>query len=125
MSAGRDTSPELAVRRELWHRGSRGYRVDRNLGLPGVRRRADIAFVGARLAVFIDGCFWHACPEHGSHPRSNRDYWSEKLSRNVRRDRETDRLAREEGWRVVRIWEHEDPVVAATRIEGALRELGS
>lgn len=119
MSSGRDTSPELSLRRELWARGRR-YRVDHALGLPSVRRRADIAFVSARVAVFVDGCFWHRCPEHGTDPSTNSGYWGPKLKRNVQRDRETDRLAQQEGWTVVRIWEHEDPSTAADQVEDAL-----
>lgn len=118
-SKGRDTSPELAIRRELWRRGLR-YRVDRPLDLPHVRRRADIVFVGSGIAVFVDGCYWHVCPEHGTDPRTNADYWSRKLARNVERDHETDRLAREAGWTVVRVWEHEPPEQAADRIQAVI-----
>jgi DNA mismatch endonuclease, patch repair protein len=120
MAAGRDTAPELALRRELSRRGWRGYRIDRDLGLPGVRRRADIAWVGRRVAVFVDGCFWHACPRHGTTPASNPGYWTSKLARNVERDRHTNRIAAEHGWTVVRIWEHAPPSVAADKVEEAL-----
>lgn len=119
-SRGRDTKPELAVRRELWRRGLR-YRVDRPLDLPGVRRRADAVFVGQRVAVFVDGCYWHVCPEHGTQPRTNAAYWSTKLARNVERDRQTDHLAAVAGWTVIRVWEHEPAVAAADRIEAAVR----
>jgi DNA mismatch endonuclease (patch repair protein) len=82
------------------------YRVDQQV-IPGLGRRADIVFRRAKVAVFVDGCFWHQCPEHGSLPKSNADWWREKLDRNVQRDRDTDdRLARA-GWKVMRIWEHE------------------
>lgn len=121
MSRGRDTQPELALRRELWGRGRR-YRIDYPLPLVGVRRRADIAFPSYRLAVLVDGCYWHVCPEHGTDPRTNAPYWSAKLRRNVERDRETDQLAHDTGWRLLRVWEHEHPVDAADRVEGALRE---
>lgn len=120
MAAGRDTAPEVQLRRELWRRGLRGYRVDRDLGLPGVRRRADIVWVGRRVAVFVDGCFWHACPEHGTAPKANEDYWSSKLLRNTERDHETDRLAADEDWTVVRVWEHEPAAAAADRVESIL-----
>jgi len=110
----RDTAPELALRRELWSRGLR-YRVDRRV-LKGLRRKADVAFVGRRVAVFVDGCFWHSCPEHATTPKSNHEFWVQKLARNVERDRETDVRLRELGWTVVRVWEHEDPVAAADRV---------
>lgn len=88
------------------------------------RRRADIVFTRWRVAVFIDGCFWHGCPEHGTVPAGNREYWAPKLERNVARDRETNAMARAEGWAVVRIWEHEMPVAAVERILDALRGAG-
>lgn len=115
----RDTAPEIALRRELFGAGAR-YRVDHPL--PGLsRRRADLAFLKARVAVFVDGCFWHSCPVHGTRPRVNGTWWHEKLARNVARDRDTDHHLRSLGWRVVRIWEHEDPAAAATRIMEIVR----
>ena len=115
----RDTTPELVLRRELWRRGLR-YRVDRPLeGLR--RRRADLTFVGAKVAVFVHGCFWHACPEHGTAPRANAEWWSEKLARNVARDADTDAYLLSRGWTVFRFWEHEDMVRAADRVERAVR----
>lgn len=91
------------------------YRVQ--FAVPGNRRRSiDIAFTRVRLAVFVDGCFWHACPDHGTSPRTNSDWWQWKLERNVARDRDTDRLLTAAGWTVLRIWEHEDPRAAATRV---------
>jgi DNA mismatch endonuclease, patch repair protein len=120
MAAGRDTGPEVALRRELRRRGRSGYRIDRDLDLPGVRRRADVAWVGRRVAVFVDGCFWHACPEHGTTPATNAGYWAPKLARNVARDRQTDQIAAERGWTVIRIWEHETPSSAANEIEAVL-----
>ena len=115
----RDTVAELVLRRLLHARGLR-YRVDAAIpGLP--RRRADLTFAASRVAVFVDGCFWHGCPEHGTAPRKNADWWSAKLARNVERDRETDTHLAELGWRVVRIWEHENLECAADRVEAAVR----
>jgi len=114
----RDTKPEAALRSELWRRGLR-YRVD--VKVVGRRRRVDIAFTRARVAVFVDGCFWHRCPEHGSIPKANRAWWTEKLEANERRDRNTDTELIAAGWLVIRIWEHEDPVEAADRVEAAVR----
>lgn len=110
-----DTRPELDLRRELHRRGLR-YRVDTKV-LTGLRRRADIVFPRQKVAVFVDGCFWHACPEHGTSPKANAGWWQEKLDANVRRDRDTDRRLREAGWTPVRIWEHEDPIEAADLVE--------
>lgn len=85
--------------------------------VPGnARRSIDVAFSRARLAVFVDGCFWHACPEHGTDPSTNAEWWQWKLRGNVARDRDTDRLLEAAGWTVMRIWEHEDPVLAAQRV---------
>ncbi|HEX5054170.1 MAG TPA: DNA mismatch endonuclease Vsr [Planctomycetota bacterium] len=115
----RDNSVELALRREAFALGLR-YRVDAPV-LPGLRRRADLLFRSARVAVFVDGCFWHVCPRHASWPKANADWWRRKLKGNVERDRDTDRRLRREGWRVLRIWEHEDPVVAARKVLRAVR----
>ncbi|HEX5593594.1 MAG TPA: very short patch repair endonuclease [Solirubrobacterales bacterium] len=115
----RDTLPERAIRSELHRRGFR-FRVDRP-PLPGLRSRADIVFGPARVAVYVDGCFWHSCPEHGTRPKANAAWWERKLDRNRERDRETDRVLREHGWEVVRIWEHEDPVASAERVEVTVR----
>ena len=114
----RDTKPELAIRRELHRRGHRYY-VDRP-PLPGLRRRADLVFPRLKVAVYVDGCFWHSCPDHGTTPRNNRDWWIAKLAANVRRDRDTDTRLTEDGWRVVRIWEHEDTLEAVGCVESAL-----
>jgi len=81
-----------------------------------MRRTADILFRPAKVAVFVDGCFWHACPQHGTRPTTNSDYWVPKLQRNVDRDRQTDAALEQSGWTVVRVWEHEDPTDAALRI---------
>lgn len=114
----RDAAPELAVRRLLHAAGLR-YRVDR-APLPGLRRRADIVFGPAKVAVYIDGCFWHGCPQHGTRPSANSDFWSAKLAGNRQRDTDTDRRLAEAGWRVVRVWEHEDAAAAAARVRAAL-----
>lgn len=115
----RDTVAELRLRSELHRRGYR-YRVDYP-PLRGVRRRADIVFTRRRLAVFVDGCFWHGCTEHATWPKNNAAWWRAKLEDNRRRDRDTDRRLREAGWCVLRVWEHEDPAQAAERIASALR----
>ena len=115
---GRDTSAELAVRSAAHRRGLR-YRVDA-APLKGVRRRADMLFSARRVAVFIDGCFWHGCPIHYQAPRSNADYWARKVETNTERDRDTDRRLEAAGWLVVRAWEHEDPESVADRIEAAV-----
>lgn len=111
----RDTAPEIGLRRELHRRGLR-FRVDHPLpGMP--RRRGDVVFTRARLVVFVDGCFWHDCPAHGTRPATRARWWEDKLSRNVERDRETDAFLTSTGWTVLRFWEHDDPIVAATRVE--------
>jgi DNA mismatch endonuclease (patch repair protein) len=115
----RDTRPELVVRSELHRRGLRFY-VDRP-PLPSVRRRADIVFPRRRLAIYIDGCFWHGCPQHGTWPKSNAAWWRAKIEANQARDRDTDRRLREAGWIVVRAWEHESARPVADRVEQALR----
>lgn len=114
----RDTRPELAVRRLLHAAGLR-YRVDR-APLPGLRRRADVVHGPTRTAVFIDGCFWHGCPEHGNLPRANAVFWQTKLQRNRERDVETDGRLRAAGWTVLRAWEHEDPVDVARGVLSAV-----
>lgn len=116
----RDTPAELAIRRLLHARGLR-YRVDVR-PVRELRRKADLVFGPARVAVFVDGCFWHACPEHGSAPKSNADWWSEKLRTNVERDRDTDARLAAAGWTVVRVWEHERPADAADHIAAVVVE---
>ena len=110
----RDTTPEIEIRQYLHALGLR-YRVDVR-PVKEIRRRADIVFGPTKVAVFVDGCFWHRCPKHGSLPGTNVDYWLPKLERNVERDAETNSLLRAAGWRVIRVWEHQDPEVAARRI---------
>lgn len=111
----RNTGIELRLRRELHRRGLR-YRLHQRL-IPGLRREADITFRGARVAVFVDGCFWHSCPLHGTIPANNREWWENKLAGNRERDADTDARLRDEGWVVVRIWEHEDAGSAADRVQ--------
>ena len=112
---GRDTAPEVALRKALHRRGLR-YRVDVPV-ITGSRRRADIVFSRARLAVFVDGCFWHGCPQHATIPKTNREWWENKLAANVARDRDSDSLLTEAGWQVIRVWAHEDADIAAESIE--------
>jgi DNA mismatch endonuclease (patch repair protein) len=100
-----NTKPELALRTALHALGYR-YRKDYRLDLPLRRVRPDIAFTRRKVAVFVDGCFWHACPDHGSKPKSNQWYWSPKLARNVERDRAADDALVRAGWTVIRLWEH-------------------
>jgi DNA mismatch endonuclease, patch repair protein len=121
LTGRRDTAPELAVRSAL-HQLRLRFRVD-VAPLPGSRRRCDIVFPGARLAVFIDGCFWHACPEHASWPRANAAWWKAKIERNVQRDRDTDKQLQEAGWTVMRIWAHANAETAATYVAFQLRRL--
>jgi DNA mismatch endonuclease, patch repair protein len=119
VTAQRDTPGEMALRRELHRRGLR-YRL--HAALPGITRaRPDIVFVGARVAVFIDGCFWHSCPEHATFPQANAGWWEAKLAANVERDRRHDAELESRGWKVARVWEHERPVEAADRVESAVR----
>lgn len=108
------------MRRRLHAAGIR-YRVDVRL-VPQVRSRDDLAWRGRKVAVFIDGCFWHCCPDHLHWPTANGDWWRDKLEGNVRRDRRADRVLREQGWTVLRFWEHEDPDGVSARIAGVLRE---
>lgn len=117
----RDTKPELKIR-QLLHAAGFRYRVDAPLPVPGVRRRADLLFSRVRVAVFVDGCFWHRCPQHATSPKSNANWWQAKIDRNVARDADTDRRLGEAGWRVVRIWEHTPPAEAADRIHRIVME---
>jgi DNA mismatch endonuclease (patch repair protein) len=118
----RDTKPELAIRRLLHGSGLR-YRCDLRLMLSGGAVRPDIVFTRARIAVFIDGCFWHGCPSHSATPRTNPDYWGPKLQANVERDLRNTQMLQEAGWTVIRAWEHEDPTTAAAAIsEAVLRQ---
>ena len=124
-TAQRDTAAEVAIRRELHRRGHR-YRVDLRPSSQ-LRTRADVVFTRWRVAVFVDGCFWHGCPDHWTAPKANAAWWREKIEANVARDRRADVGLAAEGWLVVRIWEHEDVSIGVDRIERALddRRAGS
>lgn len=113
-TAQRDTAAELALRVALEPYGLT-YEVDSS-PLGGIRRRADLVFEPERVAVYVDGCFWHACPVHATWPKQNAEWWREKIEANRRRDADTDRQLAEAGWTVVRVWEHEAPVAAAGKI---------
>jgi DNA mismatch endonuclease (patch repair protein) len=115
----RDTAPELALRRRLWAAGLR-FRLHYR-ALASSRCTVDIAFVRARVAVMVDGCFWHSCPEHGRLPSANHEWWQAKLARTKARDAQTAADLTTVGWLVLRVWEHEDPVEAANNIESAVR----
>ena len=119
-----DTKPELALRHALHQLGYR-YRKDYRLDLDSGRRvRPDIAFTARKVAVFVDGCFWHACPEHGSKPRANEWYWGPKLIKNVERDRVNDAALILAGWIVIRLWEHVPLDEAVTTVVTALTASG-
>lgn len=111
----RDTVPEKALRSELFGRGLR-FRIDFPVEVKGRSPRPDVVFTRIKVAVFVDGCFWHGCPEHFKRPTSNRSYWDPKIARNIERDREQDQRLKEAGWTVVRVWEHEPAEQAADRI---------
>jgi DNA mismatch endonuclease (patch repair protein) len=116
----RDTDAEMALRRALFGQGLR-FRVNRHPS-PEVRSRADVVFGPSKVAVYVDGCFWHSCPKHATTPRTNRDWWEDKLRRNRDRDREVSQALTERGWKVIRVWEHEDPFIAASRVARAVRQ---
>jgi DNA mismatch endonuclease, patch repair protein len=115
-----DTRPEAQLRSELHRLGLR-FRKNRRVEILRGAVRPDVVLVGARVAVFVDGCFWHGCPAHARKPRSNTDYWGPKLESNIERDRRVDRALADDGWRVVRVWEHEAPSEAAARIERVVK----
>jgi DNA mismatch endonuclease (patch repair protein) len=115
-----NTTPEIALRSELQRRGLR-FRKDLLLRLSDGRVRPDVVFTRLKLAVFVDGCFWHCCPDHGQMPRANRSYWEPKLTRNVERDRQQKAILEREGWKVLRFFEHVPIEQAADRIEDAVR----
>ncbi|WP_408022532.1 very short patch repair endonuclease [Streptacidiphilus albus] len=116
--ASRDTEQELAVRRRL-HRAGLRYRV--NTPVPGIPRRTiDIAFGRLKIAVFLDGCFWHGCPQHATSPKANAEWWRSKLDRNMARDRETSEHLIGVGWTVLRFWEHDQPEDVAAQVTTAV-----
>ncbi|MFJ3983104.1 very short patch repair endonuclease [Streptomyces fungicidicus] len=122
--SSRDTAPEVAVRRILHAAGLR-YRV--NVPVPGMSRRTiDIVFPKAKIAVFMDGCFWHGCPQHATSPKANAEWWRAKLDKNMARDRETTEHLTAAGWTVLRYWEHAPPdeVAAAVQATVALKKRG-
>lgn len=113
------SAPEVNLRSEL-HR--RGYRFRKNLMVrePDLLVKPDVVFPRLRVAVFVDGCFWHSCLDHGGMPSSNRTYWANKLAGNLIRDRRVDRLLRQAGWHVVRLWEHVQPTEGADMVVAAI-----
>ena len=117
----KNTAPEVEVRRELHARGVR-FRTDVKLERD-LRTRADIAWRRLKLAIFIDGCFWHGCPEHATRPAANAEWWAVKLDGNIARDRRTDAILADRGWTVLRFWEHQAPADVADAIVAVLRGL--
>ena len=115
-----DTKPEVRIRSAL-HRAGYRFRKDLRLDTSSMRVRPDIVFTGRKVAVFVDGCFWHCCPEHGRHPRVNTGYWSPKLESNVDRDKRATIALQTDGWLVIRIWEHVPVTEAVQTITTALR----
>jgi DNA mismatch endonuclease (patch repair protein) len=118
----RDTPPELRLRRVLHRLGLR-YSID-SRPISESTRRADIVFRRAKVAVFVDGCFWHGCPIHGTAPKTNASFWRNKIKTNKKRDADTNNQLRKHGWSIVRVWEHEDPKLAALRVQSALKRRG-
>jgi DNA mismatch endonuclease (patch repair protein) len=116
----KDTAPERALRAVLYRLGLR-YRLD-SRPIPGLRRKADILFPGLKIAIFVDGCFWHGCPVHATWPVANGRYWRDKILRNRNRDRDTDRRLAKAGWLSIRVWEHEAAPTAAERIRLAVQQ---
>lgn len=117
------TDVEVALRRELYRIGLR-YRIDYEV-LKKPRRVADIAFPGRKIAIFVDGCFWHGCPEHGSWPKCNAEFWRQKIETNQLRDADTNERLRSLGWTVLRFWSHESPTDAATIVANMVTMIDS
>jgi DNA mismatch endonuclease (patch repair protein) len=114
----RDTAPEKSLRVELHKRGLR-YRIDVK-PIKVLNRRADIVFRSKKIAVFVDGCFWHGCPIHGTKAKANAEFWRNKIRQNQARDAETNLLLKKAGWKVIRVWEHENPERASKKIHNAV-----
>lgn len=113
------TKPEVELRSALHTAGLR-FRKDYRLDVSGIRVRPDVVFTRAKVAVFVDGCFWHSCPRHGTRPKRNASYWGPKLARNVARDRAQDAALSASGWTVVRVWEHETVAEAVRAVLSAV-----
>jgi DNA mismatch endonuclease (patch repair protein) len=116
----RDTAPEKAIRSAIHRRGLR-FRVDVK-PLKEINRRADVVFRSVKVAVFVDGCFWHGCPIHGTQAKANAEFWHIKIKQNQERDADTTQLLEEAGWKVIRVWEHEDAYKASDRIFNIVKE---
>lgn len=112
-----DTAAELALRSEV---DALGLKYESDVAIPGTRRRADLLFEEAGVAVFVDGCFWHSCPIHGTFPKANSAWWRDKLESNRRRDEDTDRRLHDGGWLVLRFWEHDDPAQSARSVAAVI-----
>ncbi len=111
----RDTAPEKALRFLLHKKGLR-YRIDVK-PVKELNSRADIVFRSVKVAIFVDGCFWHGCPIHGTQAKANARFWRNKIEQNQKRDLNTTKLLKQAGWKVIRIWEHQNPAIAAERID--------
>jgi DNA mismatch endonuclease, patch repair protein len=118
----RDTRPELALRKALWRAGLRYY-VDWPVRLAGRRIRPDVVFPRRKVAVFLDGCYWHGCELHWKVPQHNTDYWIDKIRRNRERDERTSSELSAAGWTVIRLWEHDDVTDAVKRVSAAVRQV--
>ncbi len=119
LQKSRNTLCELALRSRLHRLGLR-FRVHRKL-LPDTQRTADVVFGPLKIAVFVDGCFWHGCRRHIGWPKSNIDWWKQKIDRNRKRDKDTDRRLKQAGWTVIRVWEHDDPSLVASHVLKIIR----
>ncbi|CAN5574839.1 very short patch repair endonuclease [soil metagenome] len=118
-----DTSPEVRLRSAL-HRAGLRFRKARMIEVDGLRVRPDVVFPRQRVAIFVDGCFWHSCPQHGTWPRTNSAYWIPKLQRNVERDHLVNAALTAGGWSVVRVWEHEVTIEVDATLERVQRAVG-
>lgn len=117
------TDAEMALRREM-HRIGLHYRIDYEV-LRKPRRVADVAFPGRKIAVFVDGCFWHGCPDHATWPKQNAEFWRQKIEANRQRDADTNCRLRALGWEVLRFWSHESPTDAAKTVARAVAGIDS